>query len=210
METKAIRKLEEQLSELQPGTIRYEAVSAAKQFKSSWVALGRVLWTIYKDKRFKEWGYITFDAYCAKEVGIRSATAKKLLHSYYFLEKEEPAILRGLTENPPSKLPSAESVNVLRLLSKQKGLPGQAYQDLRSQVFEKAKEAPEIRREVRMMLEEAEPDPAAARAERREKTIRRMIGTLKAMRTEMESDRLVPKKILDEIESLAKKIEQVL
>ena len=208
--SKAIQQLEEKIAGLEPGTIRREALEAAKRFKSSWIELGRILWTVYKEKKFREWDYLTFDAYCAKEVGIRPATAKKLLHSYYFLEKEEPTLLKKLSGEPPAQMPSADAVNVLRLLKNRQEVPAEGYQKVRSYVLEKGKEPAEVRREVRAMLEEAEPDPEAARASRRQTAIRRMVGTLKSMRTELAASHLVPAKLLGEIDLLTKKLEEIL
>lgn len=208
--TKAIRQIEERLAGLQPGTIRYDTLEAAKQFKSSWITLGRMLWTVHREKKFREWGYLTFEAYCAKEIGIRAATAKKLLHSYFFLEKEEPAVLERLTADSPATLPQVDSVNMLRLLKANPSVAPGGYQRVRSYVLDKGLEAPEVRREIRTMLEAAQPDPEAAREARRTSSIRRMIGTLKALRLECATSNLVPKKLLAEIESLTGKLEELL
>ena len=208
--SKAIQRLEDQLAQLQPGTIRHEALETTKRFKSSWIELGRVLWTVWKDKAFRDWGYLTFEAYCAKELGIRSATAKKLLQSYHFLEREEPGLLERFSVQRPAALPHYESVNVLRLLKQRPSVPEATYHALRAKVLEQGREAPEVRREIRTALEAAQPDPEAARAARRQTAIRRMIGTLKSIQREFEVAHLVPQKLLDEIEALTKKLEHVL
>jgi len=208
--SKAIRQIEDRMESLPPGSLRYETLQAAKQFKSSWITLGRMLFTVYSEKKFREWGYLTFEAYCAKEIGVRAATAKKLLHSYYFLEKEEPALLQRLSDDSPTKLPQLDAVNVLRLLKKRQEISPVHYQRFRSYALERGAEAPELRKEVRSFLEEAQPDPAKAREERRKATLKRMIGTLKAMRLEMAASNWVPKKLLTEIEALTQKLEAVL
>ncbi|MBI3333681.1 MAG: hypothetical protein HYZ93_06295 [Candidatus Omnitrophica bacterium] len=208
--SRSIERLEDRLAGLEPGTLRREALEAAKRFKSSWIELGRILWTVWREKSFREWGYLTFDAYCSKEIGIRSATAKKLLHSYYFLEKEEPTILKRLTEGPPANLPSPEAVNLLRLAGRKQVVPAERYQELRSRVLERGAEPLEVRREIRSILEAASPDPAAARESRRIGMIRRTIGTLKGLRLEMAASSALPKKLIGEIEALIKKLEEVL
>ena len=205
--SQAIRRLEGKMAPLTPGTIRYETLEAAKQFKSSWIQLGKMLWTVWKEKKFREWGYLTFEAYCAKEIGVRSATAKKLLHSYYFLERQEPVVLKRLDQGIPAQVPHLEAVNALRLLSQQKGIPASDYQQVRTQVLEKGSQASELRRQIRGMKEAADPNPEAARAARRKAAIRRMIGLLKGIRLEMETERFVPQKLLDEIAALSKKLE---
>ena len=213
MESKAVQRLEEKMADLEPGSLRHQTLEAAKRFKTSWIDLGRMLWTVYKEKKFREWGYLTFEVYCAKEVGIRAPTAKKLLHSYYFLEKEEPSTLKRLTsEAVPAALPSADSVNLLRLLkNRQEVLPAEDYQKVRSYVLEKGKEAQEVRREVQSLLDENKTaDPQEVQDARTQSAVRRMIGTLKALRRQLSGGNLVPKKILDEVENLVKKLEGLL
>ena len=215
MESKAIQRLEERMADLPAGSLRHQTLEAAKRFKASWIELGRMLWTVYREKKFREWGYLTFEAYCAKEVGIRAPTAKKLLHSYYFLEKEEPSTLRRLTsEQPPaapSQVPSADSVNLLRLLKNREEVPAEDYQKVRSYVLEKGKEAQEVRREVQSLLQEnRKADPEEVEKARSKSAVRRMIGTLKALRQQLSGGELVPKKILAEVDGLAKKLEELL
>lgn len=195
---------------LEPGSFRYQTLEAAKRFKSSWIELGRMLWTVYKEKKYREWGYLTFEAYCAKEVAIRVATAKKLLHSYYFLEKEEPETLRQLTEEsgPQASVPSPDSVNLLRLLRRRQGIPDGDYQQVRTYVLEKGEEAPEVRRQVRSILEARRPQPPEAEPDRRRAAVKRMIGTLRAIRTEMAAGSMLPRGLLRQIESLIAKLEQ--
>ena len=215
MESKAIHRLEEKMSGLQPGTLRHQTLEAAKRFKASWIDLGRMLWAVHREKRFREWGYLTFEAYCAKEVGIRAPTAKKLLHSYYFLEKEEPSTLKRLTaEDPgpvPAQVPSADSVNLLRLLKNREEVPSEDYQRVRGYVLEKGKEPQEVRREVQTLLREnSQADPEEVQQARTKSAVRRMIGTLKSLRRQLSGGDWVPKKILAEVDGLAKKLEELL
>ena len=210
MASKAIQQLEDRMADLQPGSLRHETLEAAKRFKVSWIELGRALWTVYREKKFREWGYLTFDAYCAKEVGIRGATAKKLLQSYYFLEKEEPSTLKRLAEIAPPSLPSADSVNLLRLLKNRQEVPAADYQKVRSYVLEKGKEAPEVRKEVQALLQDKSADPEAVQEARTKSAVRRMIGTLRSLRDQLSGADLVPKKLLDEVAGLAKKLEGLL
>jgi len=214
MESKAIQRLEEKMADLPPGSLRHQTLEAAKRFKASWIDLGRMLWTVYREKKFREWGYLTFEAYCAKEVGIRAPTAKKLLHSYYFLEKEEPSTLKRLTSSDsgpsPAQVPSVDSVNLLRLLKNREEVPAEDYQKVRSYVLEKGKEAQDLRREVQSLLKDKRSDPEEVQEARAKSAVRRMIGTLRALRQQLSGGELVPKKILAEVDGLAKKLEELL
>lgn len=206
--SKALRQIEKRLSGLAPGTLRYEALQAARQFKSSWIELGRALWSVHTQKAFREWGFLTFEAYCSKEVGIRSATAKKLLSSYYFLEKEEPTLLKELEGEPPSKLPSPEAVNLLRLIRRRKEVSPERYQRFRSYALEEGKEAPVMRRELKSLMEASQPEDGRARAARRQATLRRMISTLKSFKAESAASDFLPKKLLEQVDSLIRKLEE--
>lgn len=205
--SKAIQRLDERLATVPPGTIRAEALEAAKRFKTTWVDLGRVLWTVWREKNFREWGYLTFEAYCAKEVGVRAPTAKKLLQSYSFLEREEPVVLQRMHASPPATLPHYEAVNALRLLKQRPVVPSASYQEMRAQVLEQGREPLDVRRDIRQLLQDTQQDPDQARAARRQAAIKRMLGTLKSLRVELSAGKLVPEKLLHDLDVLVKNLE---
>ena len=208
--TKAIQRLDDRLANVPPGTIRAEALEAAKRFKTTWIDLGRVLWTVWKDRSFREWGYLTFEAYCAKEVGVRGPTAKKLLQSYSFLEREEPVVLQRIQANPPARLPHYEAINALRLLKQRPVVPPARYQEMRAQVLEQGREPVDVRRNIRQLLDAVQQDPEQARASRRLGAIKRMLGTLKSLRVELSAGKLVPEKLLTDLDTLAERLEALL
>ncbi len=208
--SKAIQRLEDRLASVPPGTIRAEALEAAKRFKTTWIDLGRVLWTVWREKAFRGWGYLTFEQYCAKEVGVRGPTAKKLLQSYAFLEREEPVVLQRIQEHPPAMLPHYEAVNALRLLKQRPVVPPARYQEVRTQVLEQGREPLDVRRGIRQLLEATHQDPDQARASRRSAAIKRMLGTLKSLRIELSVGKLVPEKLLTELDTLTEKLEAAL
>ena len=130
---KSLKNIEDKMAALEEGSLRYHVLESAKNFKSSWIELGRSLYSVYKDKLYKEWGYSTFDAYTLKEIGIKKPTAMKLLRSYYFLEKEEPAYLKkDYTETADTaKLPSYEAIDLLRKAKDKKSLGEDDYTKLK-------------------------------------------------------------------------------
>jgi hypothetical protein len=67
IKTKGIRNLEERMEGADEGSVRHAALKNAKDFKSSWIELGRVLYTVWKDKLYKDWGYQEFEAYVARK-----------------------------------------------------------------------------------------------------------------------------------------------
>ena len=115
-----------------------------------------------------------------------------------------------MTETAPPSLPSADSVNLLRLLKNRQEVPAADYQKVRSYVLEKGKEAPEVRKEVQALLQDKSADPEAVQEARTKSAVRRMIGTLRSLRDQLSGADLVPKKLLDEVAGLAKKLEGLL
>jgi hypothetical protein len=203
MKSKSIQAIEERMNTVEAGSFRYKVLDAAKGFKSSWIELGQYLFTVYKDKLFKDWGYLTFEAYCAKEVGIKQTTAVKMLKSYSFLEREEPAFLKDdYKERKPSQIPSYESVNALRLAKESDRLPEKQYEELRDEVLDDAKEEGEVKKKVRYLLK-AGPRKSAEenKDDMRAATMKRLLTSLERFRDEL-SPLDVPAKITDKIENL--------
>lgn len=215
LKSKSIQQIEQRMASIEPGSLRYQALESAKNFKSSWIALGSVLYTVYKDKAFKGWGYMTFEAYCKTELGIQQQTASKLLHSYYFLEKNEPDFLRSVHaagEMNPKNIPSADAVNILRLAAGRKELSQEDYQEFKKGIFEEGKDAKEVKREVGLKLQSLreEEDPAKARAERRTRTVHRLIATVKTLQKELVHGRLITDRTARELEKVLADLEKEL
>lgn len=192
-------------------SLREKTLTAAKQHKSSWIALGQYLFTIYKDKHYRDWGFTNFEGYCMKELGIRQTTAAKLLRSYNFLEKEEPRIARAhLTEDAePAKLPNYESVNLLRLAKENQNFTPRDIAEIRESVIDEAREPKEVRAQVKKLLSEREDkDPKEVRRDRRNTMIKRVITTLQSSQRQFESENLLPGSILKKLRELADELER--
>ncbi len=208
LKSKSIRTLEQKRATVEPGSLRYQALECAKNFKASWISLGQVLYAVYKDKMFKEWGFQTFEAYCKAEVGIHQQTASKLLHSYYFLEKNEPEFLKSVQsqeEQPePKRIPTVDAVNVLRLVANNKELSEEDYQDFKKSVFDEGREGKEVKKQVGLRLRSIreEVDPEKAREERRASTLRRLVATVKTLQKEVVGGRLVSDRTAKELEKV--------
>jgi len=198
------------MSAIDKDSVRYRVLESAKNFKVSWIGLGQALYSVWKEKAYKEWGYMTFDAYTQKEIGVRKATAMKLLKSYYFLEKEEPACLeKGYSDSQPAAaLPSYESVNVLRLAKSKNNLDGDDYERFRKDILDTGKDAGQARRELASLIRQREePAPEEARARRKAAAVRRAISSLKALKAEVAAQRLLPANLIKEVSALINKLE---
>ena len=213
MKTRSIQRIEEKLGEVSESTIRHKVLEDAKSFKTSWIRLGQSLYTVWRDKLYKDWGYSNFDIYAQKEIGIRKQTAFKLLKSYSFLERREPVYLReefNKTLNTAS-LPTYETVNALRLASKKKEIGEEDYAALKRDVFQGGKSAEDVRKNISTLIRERqELEPEEARKNRKRALLRRLIGTLRSIRTEVKVSRMLPAKLIADTEVLISKIEQEL
>lgn len=208
--TKSLETLEEKMVNIDQNSIRYMVLKNAKDFKTSWIELGRALYSVWKDKLYKEWGYAEFDTYSAKEIGIRKQTAVKLLKSYYFLEKEEPRLLEKGYALPQeaAKIPSFESIDVLRLAKSKKNLDQEDYQSLKKEVFEKGKDASGLKKNLAVIIREKEElQPQEAEKQKKVAVVKRLLGTLKNLKKEVEVLKLLPATLIKETASLIEKLE---
>lgn len=210
LKTKSVKGIEEKMENLDEGSIRYIVLRSAKNFKTSWIELGQALYTVWKDKLYKQWGYNTFDTYTLKEIGIRKQTALKLLRSYYFLEKEEPMYLKEdyADSSDVALVPSYESIDVLRLAKNKKRLEQEDYDNLKKEIFQKGKDVREVRKDLTSLIrqrQELEPEEAAKK--RRLATVKRLLSTLKTLKKEVEVLKLLPASIIREIDTLIGKLE---
>jgi len=208
--TKSLENLEQKMQGVDTASLRYHILENAKSFKTSWVELGRALYSVSKDKLYKEWGYSSFDIYTSKEIGIRKQTAMKLLRSYYFLEKEEPAYLKEeyVENSDAGTIPSYESIDVLRQAKNKKGLDEEDYGQLKEKVFRQGKDAREVKKDlVSMMRQRQEVSPEEARDDKKRAVLKRLVSTLKSLKEEVELLKLLPAPVVDEIEVLLEKLQ---
>lgn len=211
--TKSLERIETNLLLAEEGSLRHAILSCAKHFKSSWLELGQHLIAVHKDKLYKEWGYLTFEAYCAQEIGIRKETGIKLIRSYYFLEKEEPEYVKKeyLESVDTHKIPSCGAVDTLRQVKNNKNFTIADYERLKRHVFEEGKEEKEVKDVYRAMMKSVrEDDPEEARSARRSQYVRRLIGTLQSIKREAGINKFLSGPVLQELSDIIGKIESEL
>lgn len=210
IKTKSLDKIQHKMEAMDKDSLRYRILESAKNFKTSWIELGRALYSVWKDKLYRDWGYTSFDAYSSKEIGIRKQTALKLLRSYYFLEKEEPQYLKSdYTESiQAASLPNYESIDVLRLAKNKKSLDEDDYGNLKKSVFEKGKDVRELKRDlVSLIRQRQELEPEEARQKRKTAQVKRLVSTLKSLKNEIELSKTLPQAIIKDLNNLIAKLE---
>lgn len=149
------RHLDILMQQLDPGTERYRILETARQFKSSWVALGEELQRVRRRELFAEWGYTSFEEYCQREIRIRRQTADKLTHAYGFLERHAPAMLQQPAAAP---LPDYRAVDLLRRATEEGRFDEQELAELRSAVLEQQRPLPAVRNRFNDMARRREED----------------------------------------------------
>lgn len=210
LKTRSLDKIEHKMEGLDENSVRYRVLQSVKNFKTSWMDLGQALYAVCKDKLYRDWGYLTFEAYTSKEIGIRKDTAVKLLKSYYFLEKEEPEYLqKDFNEtSQAAAVPSYETINALRLAKNKKEIGEEDYAALKKNVFEKGRDVRDIKRDITALIRQREElDPQEAREKRKVATVRRIISTLRTLKNEVQAARLLPANTVKEIDSLIDRLE---
>lgn len=208
--TRSLENIEEKIQSVEENSLRYQILKSAKSFKTSWIELGRALYTVWKDKLYKEWGYGSIEAYTSKEIGIRKQTAMKLLRSYYFLEKEEPDYLRGdyCESHDAALVPSYESIDVLRQAKNKKEIEASDYANLKKEIFEKGKDAREVKKGLTAFIRERkELASDEAREGKKFTVLKRFLSALKSLKRELEISKLASFQIVKEADNLIKKIE---
>src|SRR3989338_5086602 len=214
MKTKSIQNIELKMETLSPESFRYRVLESAKDFKNSWLELGQYLFSVHKDKMFKEWGYLTFEAYCSKEVGVRQSTAFKLLKSYSFLEHEAPAYLKEVSseDRKPSSIPSYESVNALRLARTSERVPESDYRKLKEEVLDNAREETEEKKKIRYILQANPPKDAHSASQdpkkRRQEILKKVLSQLRAAKMELAECKMPPS-VLKELDVLIDALEEI-
>ena len=158
-QTKGAQHIEQLMSQLPADSERYQVLATAKQFKSSWVELGERLAKISNNNSFSEWGFTTFEDYCAKEIRIRRQTAEKLLLAYRFLERKEPGLLEKKSGRP---LPDYRSVDLLRKADEEEQFSMAEYNELRQSIIEAERSHPSVSKQFRDMTHSHQPERKTA------------------------------------------------
>ena len=211
VKTRSLEKIEQRMQDMDKDSLRFHILENVKKFKMSWIELGQALYSVWKDKLYKEWGYSTFEAYTSKEIGIKKQTAMKLLRSYYFLEKEEPLYLeKNYTESAEAaSAPTYEAVNVLRLAKNKKMLDREDYSNLKKKAFQKGSDAGQLKKDLTSLIKERqELEPEEARKKREIATVKRFLSTLKAIKRDIEILKLFPASVIKETDKLIKRVEE--
>lgn len=211
MQTSGQAAVIKKAAEVEPGTLRHQVLLVAQKFKSSWVELGALLVKVRNGNLWEEWGYKTFEDYCAKELRIKRQTALKLTNSYAFLARHEKELLEppkspsGPRAREPLKEPPAfEVVSVLADAEGRGQLSEKDYQSLRETIWEDERPAPAVARDL------AQRFPAPAKpAPPSDLVVRRLAVLARKLASELKGCKKVPAAVAERAAALAEDVEEL-
>jgi hypothetical protein len=167
------------MGDLDPDSPRFRVLEAALAFKASWVIFAEHLSDVARMEAFRAWGYASFAAYCSEELFVSTATAKKLVKSFRWLESEAPTYLPDPDKNgfkvAQRPIPDFRTLEVLADAQKEVAddrVPEDAYLRLRQAAFDGEHTSAQLRRELKAAIpEESRIEPVVDKA----KTLRKAL-----------------------------------
>jgi hypothetical protein len=132
----------DKLKAFEPGEPRYQLIKATLLYKTSWLELAERLNRVAAERLYKDWGYKTFRDYCARELFISPATAKKLVRGFQWLDEQLPNFMPHLIDasdvgdhvTKPRVAPDMDTVQLLMSAQKEverERMPQDAYADIK-------------------------------------------------------------------------------
>lgn len=198
------------LQDMRPDDVRSHVLEMTRNFKNSWRNLAQALHIVWSQKLYRHWDYDTFDQYTAKEVCIRKNTAIKLIRSYMFLEREEPTYFEHLRDDEESRkiMPSLEAVGALQRAKK--ALAEEDYQKVRKDLLEVGRDPQEVKKDLTVLIMKRRNDlsPQDQRTHSRKVAINHFLSTLRQFKNQIDTLKILPGVVGDDIEALIKKIEK--
>jgi hypothetical protein len=191
-------------AEVEPGSLRHEALLAAKRFKSSWVELGALLVKVRDQGSWSEWGFKTFEEYCSKELRIKKQTALKLTNSYLFLARHEQAMTHEPKQVAERPAPAFEVVSVLAGAEERGQLNDKSYQELREQIWGDERPAPQVARELSARFPPPPKPPPPT-----DLVVRRLAASARRLANELKACSKVPEAVTERAAALADDVEEL-
>src|SRR5580765_6870412 len=146
--TKTDRQMEDRMIAVAADPERADTLAKARAFKRTWLELAEALSRVQHDRAWERWGFPDFDAYCRKELHLRSSTVAKLLGSYRFLETSAPRVIERARQVPDfeSPIPSLASVEFVKKATERDAADAETIQQIHRVAFDEGADAPVLAR----------------------------------------------------------------
>jgi hypothetical protein len=146
--TKTDRQMEDRMLAVASDPERAETLQKARAFKRTWIDLAEALSRAHEKRLWEKWGFSDFDAYCRKELHLRSSTVAKLLGSYRFLETTAPRVIeRARIDHYEAPIPSLPVVEFVQRATETGAANEETLRSIRRVAFEEGAEAPVLTRQ---------------------------------------------------------------
>ncbi len=201
----AAEKIRSRIDDLPEDSMRRRVLECARRFKASWVDLGRMLSEVKREELWREWGYASFDVYCAKELFIRKQTAEKLTMSYGFLSRHEPSIVRG---EAPRPAPSFEVIEVLSRAEAAGRLPETGWEDMREDILDRPPSPAALQRQLSERYG-AVPRPVPGPRGSEDERLRKLLAMARRLASACAAEEEVPRAVSERARALADDIAEL-
>lgn len=152
MSAQVIERIDRKLAELDPASVRYQILVELRKFRSSWVGLGRLLTDIAYGGDYKGWDHDDFEVYCARELGLKKPTVKKLMVSFNYMKSYAPERLENADESAGYDVPDYQTVELLKKARDREDIPEEEKEELHRLAFDAQTECGVLRKEIRTRL----------------------------------------------------------
>ena len=212
MTTSSVKKIDARLDQLQPGSLRHQVMTALRQFRASWVELGRLLNEVVYGGDYKEWGYDDFEVYCARELGLKKPTVQKLMVSYNYMKKYESKRLHDYEDDADKvaapEIPDFQTVELLDRVRSRSEMPEERVNELHRRAFEGEGEEPEFRRELRQALRPQMSDSEMRdRGDKRKSELTAILRAARELRRRLVDSNVVPGGLRERLEQCLVELE---
>jgi hypothetical protein len=206
-----LRKIDEQLKELNPESIRYQVLVSVRLFRSTWIDLGRLLTEVAYGGDYKDWGYDTFEAYCGNELGLKKPTVKKLMVSYTYMQRNEPDRLQAYEDRdqaaPPPEIPDYRTVELLQKARETDDLDEEQKQNFHRIAFEDGGDETILRKEIRGAMSSVQEESDLSPEVMRKREFDDLRKSCRILRRKLADSRVVPQGLRERFECLLNELE---
>ncbi len=205
MVSSTMKKIDARLDNLEAGSLRHQVLSALRQFRASWIELGRLLNEVVYGGDYKEWGYDDFEVYCARELGLKKPTVQKLMVSYNYMKKYEGKRLQDFEEDDSGQvatsIPDFQTVELLDKVRRREQIPEEEMGELHRRAFDGEDDEPELRKELRQCLRPVIDSEAAQEgSENRKRELNSILRIARELRRKVSMTNAIPGGLKERIE----------
>jgi hypothetical protein len=146
--TKTDRQMEDRMLAVSDDPERADTLQKARAFKRTWLELAEALSRASDKRLWEKWGFSDFDAYCRKELHLRSSTVAKLLGSFRFLETSAPKVIeRARTDRFEAPIPSLPVVEFVQRATETGSADAETIKSIHRMAFEEGAEPAAINKQ---------------------------------------------------------------